>query len=354
MTHALPTEFEFGHDLSFVLHDMLAEFVVEGERLDLGRFDVPLRCPEDARAMEAIEGEELWRWLQTNGYEHVCEEHSHRELIFALLADMCQFIYEGLKCSEKGKLSVAFSNFRKPIQDNLYYLEWILADWSGFFEAFRKGPCHLDISKIKNDARRPRRLEVISGAMDQTIIGDFVDPEFLYELRYDKASKIGFDWVFNQALHLVTTHSKNATSPENLNFVFCDDDDRNNLWQFLYFRLPLILMHALYVVRSLFETFAPEFRPSDTIKDFWLLTGFLLWSEQQLGSDEPRDAAATMFKEALAEDPQLCEHCGTLLGFDYANIQRFWVEGSIRCTKCERLLPLLVPRHVEFGTPSSS
>jgi hypothetical protein len=40
-----------------------------------------------------------------------------RNLIFGLLSDMCHLLYEGLKCSEKAKLSVAFSNFRKLLQE---------------------------------------------------------------------------------------------------------------------------------------------------------------------------------------------------------------------------------------------
>lgn len=126
MAKVLPRKFALGHDLCFVLHDLLAEHVVEGERAGLLVFDVSLNRPEDAKAMEGLEGEEFWHWCQENGYRHILDQYSFRNLVFGLLSDMCHFIYEGLKCSEKGKLSVAFSNFRKPLQDNLFYLEWIL------------------------------------------------------------------------------------------------------------------------------------------------------------------------------------------------------------------------------------
>src|SRR5262245_18257238 len=124
MPRMLPKEFELGHDLCFVLHDFLAEHVVEGERAGILSFSVPLTRPEDANAMEGLGGEAFWLWCEANGYRHILDQYSYRNLIFGLLSDMCHFIFEGLKCSEKGKLSVAFSNFRKPLQDNLFYLEW--------------------------------------------------------------------------------------------------------------------------------------------------------------------------------------------------------------------------------------
>ena len=59
--------------------------------------------------MEGLQGEAFWHWCETNGYRHILDQYTYRNLIFGLLSDMCHFIYEGLKCSEEGKLSVAFS-----------------------------------------------------------------------------------------------------------------------------------------------------------------------------------------------------------------------------------------------------
>lgn len=74
---------------------------------------------------QGLLGEAFWHWCEANGYRHVPDQHSYRNLIFGLLSDLCHFLYEGLKCSEMAKLSVAFANFRKPLQDNFFYLEWI-------------------------------------------------------------------------------------------------------------------------------------------------------------------------------------------------------------------------------------
>jgi hypothetical protein len=295
--------------------------------------------------MEGIDGEEFWHWCEANGYRHILDQHSYRNLIFGLLSDMCHFIYEGLKCSEKGKLSVAFSNFRKPLQDNLFYLEWILVDWPGFLSRFRQGPEHIDPSKLEKDIKKATRVDIIGRAMDATPMGRWIDPEWFYELRYEKASDIGLDPIFNHALHLVTTFKHYATTRENINFIFCDDDDREGLWHHLYLLLPLVLIHALYVVRSLFKTFAPDFEPRDAITDLWLTAGLLLWAES-VGSDESRDVAKTAFDEIMAEVPLDCPQCAARLEFETNNLRSFWDAGEIRCGKCQQVIPLLEPSHV--------
>jgi hypothetical protein len=345
MPRALPQEFGFGHDLCFVLHDLLVEHVVEGERAGLLRFEVSLKNPEDARAMEGLEGEEFWRWCEANGYRHILDQHSYRNLIFGLLSDMCHFVYEGLKCSEKGKLSVAFSNFRKPFQDNLFYLEWMLADWQDFLARFRQGPEHIDPSKLAKDLKKAMRMDIIGKAMDRTPMGRWIEPEWLYEVRYEKASDVGLDGVFNQALHLVTTFKAYATSPENINFIFCDDDDREGLWRHLYLLLPQVLFHALYVVRSLFETFAPDFKPCDGITDLWLTAGLLLWAETA-NSEGRRDIVDTLSKEIMADVSLDCPQCGERLAFGTDNIRSLWGCGEVCCHNCKHIVSLLKPYHV--------
>jgi hypothetical protein len=257
---------------------------------------------------------------------------------------MCHFLYEGLKCSEKAKLSVAFSNFRKPLQDNLFYLEWLLADWPDFLARFRRGPEHIDLSKIEKDLKKAARIDIIGKAMDKTPLGRWIDPEWLYELRYEKATDFGLDPVFNHALHLVTTFKHYATSPENINFIFCNQDDRVDLWSRLYLLLPPVLFHALYVVRALFMTFAPDFAPRDTFTDLWLTAGLLLWA-QALGPDDRQDAITTVFNDMLADVPLDCPQCGTRLNFG-ANMRSFWDRGEVQCSKCNVILPLLEPSHV--------
>ena len=126
MKNVLPSEFKIGHEFAFFLHDLLAQIVVEGEKANIFQVPVTFRSQADAEAIRDLSGEELWSWLQANRYEWVNLELSYKQLIVALLADFCQFVYEALRCSEKGKLAVTYTLLRKPFKDNLFYLEWLL------------------------------------------------------------------------------------------------------------------------------------------------------------------------------------------------------------------------------------
>lgn len=335
MAFVLPEEFQFGHHLAFVLVDMLTDHIVHGEKARLLFFEMKLNKPEDLRAMEGLAGEDFWRWCEANGYRHVLDEHSHRNLIFGLLSDMCHFLYEGMKCSEKGKLSVAFSNFRKPLQDNLFFLEWILADWPGFLAKFKQGPEHVDFGRMEKDVKKAMRVDIIGKAMDRTPAGRWFDPEEMYVLRYEKASDYGLDPIFNKALHLVTTFKHYATEPENINFIFCGDDSRESLWQQLYLLLPTVLIHALHVTQALFKTLAPEFQPHSPVTDYWLMAGYFLWA-QRMGGEEDREFASTTFNELLEDLTITCDQCATEFKFDQGNLLSLWESGKIACRTCGR------------------
>ena len=64
------------------------------------------------------------------------------------------YMHESFSCSERGKVTVAFANSRKPIKDNLFYMCWLLVDSKEF------------ISKLLYD--EPRSFEV------STIGPDFI------------------------------------------------------------------------------------------------------------------------------------------------------------------------------------
>jgi hypothetical protein len=171
--------------------------------------------------------------------------------------------------------------------------------------------------------------------MDRTEIQRWFDPEEMYVLRYEKASDYGLDPIFNKALHLVTTFKHYATEPENINFIFCDEDDQNGLWHQLYLLLPTVLIHALYVTRALFRTFAPGFRPHSPETDFWLMAGYLLWAER-MGGEEDREFAAATFNQLLEELTITCDGCATDFKFDTANLMSLWESGRVACRTCGR------------------
>lgn len=329
ITRQLPREFDFGHDLAFALHNLLARFVVEGETAQLHRVEFTL----DELPDEALEGEELWRWCEENGHRADLEKATYRNLVFGLLSDMCQFLYEGLKCSEKGKLSVAYSLLRKPLQDHLYYLERILADWPSFFARFQQGAEFIDYTKLK-DAKKATLVGTIGCAMDRAPMGRFVEPEVLYEIRYEKNSDIGLDPIFSHAHHLVTTHKHYETPAGNINFIFCQQDDRERLWRQLYLQLPVVLMHAVLVVSAIFNELAPEFASQALEQEMELAgVGFFLWALEAGGTD--KDGAFAALTEIFSDVGKVpCRVCGKELVLEGEALRSFWDSGTVVCVSC--------------------
>lgn len=341
MTRLLPGEFHLGHDLAFCLHDLLARFVVEGEQAELHQVEFAFNRPEDMVSLQGLQGEGFWQWCEANGYRHVLEQVSYRNLIFGLLSDMCQFLYEGLKCSENGKLSVAYSNFRKPVQDNLFHLEWILADWPDFLARYRRDARQFDMTKF-GGAKKATIVEMIGKAMDKTPLGRWFDPETLYEIRYEKDSASGLDPIFNHALHLVTTRKHYETPTENINFIFCQDDDREQLWRQLYLQLPVVLVHAWQVVRALFKTIAPEFDLTGVEAHEMLLgAGLLLWAESIEGVG-CKDGISALLREYLEQADLECSRCGAAFILEGTNVRPFWDSGEVECAACrQKMIPCL-------------
>ncbi len=203
MATFLPKQFQFSHDFAFFLHDLLVEGIVSGEQAGIFNVNVKWDSKLQADVIKGFSGEELWLWLEKNGYEWVNVSLAYKQIIIALLSDFCHFVYEALSCSIKGKLAVSFALLRKPFKENLLYLEWLLIDPKDFMHKFYyDGPKALDLSTALD---KERKIHIIQAAIEKSIHVNWIPAEFLYELRYMKTASYGFEGLWNHATHLVTT-----------------------------------------------------------------------------------------------------------------------------------------------------
>jgi hypothetical protein len=161
MRDFLPKEFCFSHDFAFFLHDLLADIIVEGEKARIFDITFKFKSEEQRELFKNLSAEELWDWLAEN------DKATHYTLIYkqicvALLSDFCHFVYEGLQCSKKAKLSVAYSLFRRPFKDNLLILEWLLADPIDFMDRFyNEDPAVYAPQNLSTE----RKIQVIEAAI---------------------------------------------------------------------------------------------------------------------------------------------------------------------------------------------
>lgn len=335
MSIILPDEFRESHDLAIDLHNRLAQVVIQGEAQDIFFASFPLDDPEEIKEFKERQGEEVWQWLEITGRRDVLNEYICRHTTVAVLADFCQFIYEGLMASEKGKHSVAFTLFRKPIRDNLFLLEWLLADREDFLSHFRRGPQAIDMSQMTKE----RRLSIIGAAMDNSLLSRWIEPDYFHQLRFDKDAPHGFDWICNQAIHIVTTRKQYATEVENLNFVFSQDEDRWNYWDYIYRSLPVILFHAVQVVESLIAIFAPNFEDEHPLDGDRRVLRFLQWIDGTAEADEENlNCSEGTMGGLLAAYELSCPECQNDFDCERQSVTAFAHHGILKCKNCGLLI----------------
>src|SRR5699024_6415517 len=120
-------------------------------------------------------------WLIENGYKKEAYESTKAHVFFSLLRDFLFYMHESFSCSERGKVTVAFSNSRKPIKDNLFYMCWLLVDTEELItKLLDENPKTFDVSSIGPDFI----IHILKESVKKV---DFpLTGELLAEIIYDK------------------------------------------------------------------------------------------------------------------------------------------------------------------------
>jgi hypothetical protein len=322
----LPQEFHFSHNFCFFLHDQLVAALKAGEEARI--FEAEL--VSDQEVPTGLRGEALFEWLNDNGHRSVILDMYYRQITAALLADMLHFVYESLRCSAKGKLTVSFALLRKPLKENLFYLEWLLADPVDMLSAFEdEKPTAKSIKQLSD----VRKKDVIRLAVQKTSMGHWLDPEMIYDLRYNKRFVAGFEDLFQKANHLVTSFKALETEPANFNFVFSDGHAHRSQWNGLYSYLPLLLLHAVEIVEALLATFAKRQEGID-LTQIRSAIGFACWLDsgphKHLGVHALKDMRSALLSEELP-----CPSCDTPIFSSQESMIVLYNENTVRCSKCD-------------------
>jgi hypothetical protein len=252
----LPSEFDLAHDFCFVLHDLMANALVYGEKSGAFLTRLALRDKEDAEALEAAE--DVFAWLEATRSIEERVTVLTKSVFPAVFSDALHFVYEALESSRKAKLNVTYALLRKPIQENLFVLESIVLDKEGFAGTLATDPLKLRAQKQGGRDSHLRRIQSVLEALEMT---EYFSADYLAQLRYSKVED-GFDGACNHAMHLFTEHEAIRTEPLNINFVFSGWEEKMSQWSFLYSRLPYVLSYAHAVAEYAVEGFAktaPEY-----------------------------------------------------------------------------------------------
>jgi predicted RNA-binding Zn-ribbon protein involved in translation (DUF1610 family) len=325
MIDHIPNQYRFSHEYALFLHDILAQIVKDGEEAGLFLASFKLENEKHAEELERLSNHDKWDWLEANGYTAPVSDVIYRQVLAALLADFCHFVFEALSCSRKGKLTVAYALLRKPFKDNLFYFEWLLADPVGFVRTFKQGDPD-ELEEFRKE--KGKRFPIIAESVKRTSQPNIFDAEFIDAIRYDRSVPYGFAGSWDHANHLITNYTAIRTAPQNFNLVFAGlPDDYEARWEFVYTRLPYLLYYAVEVVEAVVARLIPdpEQMQDNTQMRRWF--GFMLWAES-IDFDH-----GITIDETPMELPE-CPQCGTVVMLDRANMKRFYEEAVFGCQQC--------------------
>ncbi len=275
MRNLLPNRFQFAHDYCLYLHDNLVELIDYGEKHNLFNTQINFSNDKDISELESHENPDIFEWLEKNEEWAKLGEVLLKQVFPALLSDFCHFIYEALSCSRKAKLTVSCALLRKPLHENLLYLEWLLADPSDLLNTlYHKNSKELSIGHIGN----PDNIKnIINKAVNRTLLSETFDHEYIYSTRFDKTSPYSLELLWNRALHLITTKTPIATEKQNFNFIFSGEEEHINQWAKLYGTLPYLLLYTTEICERLFTLINAEPLPDYKSNSFHKMIGFFLW-----------------------------------------------------------------------------
>jgi len=320
MPYYLPDRFRFKHNFVFFLHDVLATIVKTGEEKGVFFHSFKLKDKKEADEFNNSSGSKIIDLLISKGYDEEVDEIIKRQIFDAVLCDFLHYLYTALDTSEKGKLSVSFALLRKPFKDNLFILEWILADPKDFFKKFRSVNSH---SEIAIDRIRPeKKLSIISAARSKMKFSN-LPADFLYDLRYDKNKAYGLESIWNKANHLITSYKDYATEDMNLNFVFSHETDKENQWEEFYFVLPSLLIHSLFVCDAIYCTFSDNNSIIDNTLLCKIVSGYALTSKQH---KEKNDGVSKELK-------LVCNKCNEIIDVTLPMESLIYSKELYKCSK---------------------
>ena len=240
------------HQIVFDYHDRIVYMLKECDQISFQ--SVALHGIEGASDLPT--GEDLYYWMMKSGYEDKAREMDLRNVIMAVTSGMCHLVYESLKRAQKNKITVAYALSRKPFTENLFQLEWILADEDDFYTSFQDENPHVRGSSIvggEND--KIKRIETIAKAMACTELGGVLDASYMYDIRYNKECDHGLQKLWHKATHLVTSFRTIKTEPGNYNFIYSDSLQIQRQIEHFYTLIIPFLFHASEVIEKLISNF---------------------------------------------------------------------------------------------------
>jgi hypothetical protein len=103
-----------------------------------------------------------------------------------------------------------------------------------------------------NYIKEEKKQELIKSSLELLIGAKALTPQEIYDWIFNQNEPDSLINITNKALHLSTTRNKNnQTEIQNLNFIFSNQEDIENLWSYIYQKIPVLILYLLEVIEPL-------------------------------------------------------------------------------------------------------
>ena len=331
ISELLPTKYRKRHQLMLYLYDILVDILVKADKYQLS--SLSFRFTNEIND-EIDLFDELDRQKDLDISEYVYIPH----IFFSILRDLNYYLFESLSCIERGKVTVAFSLARKPFQDNLFYLSWILVKPHDFLEKIQYGELReYDVSDLKGKKefvidlilKAKESIQYENGFLDFS--RELLDPELLYDIIYNRKVENSLTSVFDQSIHLVTKNKNYPTEKQNLNFIFSDDKIWDDFWHLFYEKTPYILIYLVEVAIAIFEKYFDIDLEIVTLNRYIRNLKIIL----ALSGEENKELES-IFDFIFNGDnlSMTCEECGRIYKFNINLVREIKKDYLYTCQNC--------------------
>jgi hypothetical protein len=238
----LPEKYHCQHDVCFELTMQIEDFLTNPayNELRIQTIEGIQEVPD--------EGEHILDFWLRIGRKDVHDYIVKMQVINGLLLDICYFTQEALTCSIKQRLTVTFALLRKPFVYSLIVMLRVLLDET-FMDRFNTDNMFdpADVSSEDRDALLDASLQLIQH--------NPVTVTNLKEWIFDRKVESSLINMSDKALHLNTTRNKHhPPKAQQFNFVFSDESTIYSQWDYLYSRLPALLLYLVQVTDTVIFT----------------------------------------------------------------------------------------------------
>ena len=242
----LPYDFHFHHNLAVHLHDDLVWILKNDEiqkraetKIEFKNSKIPFN------EKQVNDYEYILDWLKKNKNYTEIDKIISTDLLFAIISDICHFIYQSLDSAKNYKLSVAFSLIRKPFLENLLILEQLLVNENDFLRRYESSPKKIDPGKLSDFQKK----DLIINSIEKISNNYLLNSELIYQLRWNKNSSNSIYANANLATHLVTTRNPSyKTEKQSMNFLFSDFETWDSHLSYFYYYIPILLYYTTELV----------------------------------------------------------------------------------------------------------